>query len=165
MFRLCNIRKYDGFLIQGNQAWPPELRQKFVDDAVALNKPVVSINYELKGAHYVGTNNYEAMYGLVRKVIADRKCTKPLFVNGLESSIEAQDRARAYRDVCAKMNVPDPRFHQASWEIEEGKATARMLMRNLDDLPDVAFCCNDDLAVGLQETLQAHGVRVPKETL
>lgn len=83
----------------------------------------------------------------------------------MASSTEAQERARGYRDACAFMNVPDVRFHQADWQIEEGVATAHMLLRNLNDLPDVAFCCNDDLAVGLQETLQENGVRIPEDIM
>lgn len=165
IFTLFNASKFDGMIIQGNRTWPPELRQQIVNRVVAQGKPVVSINYELEGAYYVGTNNYEAMYGLVSKVIKDWQCKKPLFVNGLATSVEAQARAQAYRDACAALGVEDARFHQANWQIEEGVATAELLLQHKDDLPDVAFCCNDDLAVGLTETLQKHGVRIPDDIM
>ena len=165
VFTLCDLGEYDGFLIQGNRTWPPSLRQEYVDKIRAQGKPVISINYELEGASYVGTDNYEAMRGLVRQVIEDRHLTRTLFVNGLATSSEAQDRARAYRDVCTELGVPDARFVQANWQIEEGEATARQLLQHIDDLPEVVFCCNDDLAVGLQEALQAAGVKVPDDVM
>lgn len=165
VFTLCNMEEYDGIILQGNRTWPPPMREQVAKRASVLGKPVVSINYELESAHYVGTNNYDAMYGLVHKVLTDRGCNKVAFVNGLATSVEAQARARAYVDACASLGVADARFYQANWQIEEGVATALRLLERADDLPEVVFCCNDDLAVGLQETLQEHGVRVPEDIM
>ncbi|MDO4798571.1 MAG: GGDEF domain-containing protein [Coriobacteriales bacterium] len=165
MFKLCNPAAYDGFIVQGNRTWPPIKRQMFVDRACALGKPVVSINYDLDGAYYVGTDNYQAMYDLVSQVLRDRGCTNTLFVNGLASSVEAQDRMRGYIDACKDQGIADPRTHQANWQIEEGIALAEQLLQHPEDLPQVAFCCNDDLAVGMQETLLAGGVRVPDDIM
>lgn len=165
IFTLCDIDNYDGFLIQGNRTWPPKLRQEFVGKARAQNKPVVSINYKLEDACYVGTNNYDAMYGLVIKVLKDHKCTKPIFINGLATSAEAQDRTRAYFDACAELGITDVRFRQANWQLEEGIEAAHELLKHKDDLPDVAFCCNDDIAVGLTETLQENGIDIPGDIM
>lgn len=164
VFKLCDPRRYDGFLVQGNRTWPPELRQRFVTKAVTLGKPVVSINYDLDGAHTVGTDNYHAMYGLIDKVLSDRGSKRTLFINGLQTSVEAQARAQAYRDACVSHGVEHPDFRQANWQIEEGVAAARDLLQG-EDLPEVVFCCNDDLAVGLQETLQEAGVLVPEDVM
>ena len=163
VFSLCDYNDYDGFLIQGNRAWPPEMRQLVVDEVRALGKPVVSISYELEGACFVGTNNYEAMYGLVERVIKDFGCQRPAFVNGLVTSVEAQDRAQGYRDACAQLGVSDVRFFQADWEVQSGARTALKMLERPDDLPDVIFCCNDSLAYGVQTTLQEHGVRIPED--
>ncbi len=163
IFSLCDPEDYDGFIIQGNRAWPPEMRQRVADEILALHKPVVSINYELKGTHYVGTDNYQAMYGLVHKVLAEKSCKRPAFVNGLATSVEARARAKAYRDACAMCFIEEPRFYQANWEMEEGAKAALKMLEDRDNLPDVIFCANDDLAVGVQETLQEHGVRVPED--
>ena len=165
VFELCDFGQYDGFILQGNRAWPPTMRQKVADEIRALGKPLISINYELPGAHSVGTNNYTAMLGLVRRVLADRECTKAAYVNGLATSWEAQARARAWRHACAEHNVQDTRFYQASWEMESARAAALEMLEHADDLPDVVFCCNDELAVGVQETLQAHGVRIPDDVM
>lgn len=165
VFELYRPEDYDGLLIQGNRSWPPELRQAIVDKTVALGKPVVSINYELEGAHAVGTDNYREEYELVYRVLRDRKCTKAAFVNGLRTSVEAQARAQGYRDACAELGVTDARFYNANWQLEAGVATAKKLLRKPDDLPEVVFCCNDDLAVGLMETLQSAGVIVPENVM
>lgn len=165
VFSLCNPHDFDGFLIQGNRSWPPALRQQFVNRFRSLGKPVVSINYDLEGAHSVGTNNYEAMYDLVTKVVLHHGCMRPAFVNGLATSVEAQDRARAFRDACRDCGVSDSRFYQANWQTEAGVEAAHAMLGAPDDLPDVIFCCNDDLAIGVQGTLQESGVRVPDDVM
>lgn len=163
VFSLFDPNDYDAVIIQGNRTWPPERRQKIVDKVVACGKPVVSINYDLSGAHSIGTNNYQEEYELVLRVLKDSGCQHPAFVNGLRTSVEAQDRARGYRDACEELGIEDARFFQANWQKEAGIVTAKKMLRKPDDLPDVVFCCNDDLAVGVQETLQQAGVRVPED--
>ncbi len=161
IYSLCDLGEYDGFIVQGNRSWPPDLRQEFVDKAVANGKPVVSINYDLIGAHSVGTNNYLEEYELVTRVLLERECKHPVFVNGLKTSVEAQARAKGYRDACEQLGVEDVRFYQANWQKSAGVVTAKKMLRKRYDLPDVVFCCNDDLAVGVLETLQDAGVDVP----
>ncbi len=165
VFSICDLDRYDGFIIQGNRNWPPDYRQQVVDRVRALQKPIVSINYELDGAHCVGTDNFESMFVLVSRILKDRKCTRPAFVNGLISSWEAKDRAQGFWQACSEAGIPSPRFFQASWETESGIEAALKMINAPDDLPDVVFCCNDDLAIGVQETLQEHGVRVPEDVM
>lgn len=165
IFSLYDPADYDGLIIQGNRSWPPELRQQLVDKTVELNKPVVSINYELPGAHSVGTNNYQEEYDLVYRVLHERGCQHPAFVNGLKTSNEANARAQGYRDACAKFGINDARFFQANWQMSAGVITAKKMLRKRNDLPDVVFCCNDDLAVGILQTFQDAGIRVPEDVL
>ena len=165
IFGAVNLADFDALLIQGNRTWPPNLRQEVVDRARKLGMPVVSINYELEGASSVGTNNYQEEFGLVHKVLTDSGRRRPAFVNGLKTSVEAQDRARGYLDACADLKIMAPRFYQANWQTQAGIATAKKMLRHPHDLPDVVFCCNDDLAVGVQETLQDAGVRVPEDVM
>ena len=165
VFDLCDIADFDGIIVQGNSPWPPRLRQDVVDRARALGRPVVSINYDLEDAVTVGTDNYRAEYGLVTRVLRDHGCASCAFVNGLASSVEAQDRARAYWDACAELGIEDARFYQANWLIEGGVDTARRLLAEAAPLPEVIFCCNDDLAVGMLETLQEAGVEIGCDTM
>ena len=163
IFRLCNPEDYDGFIIQGNRAWPPAMRQETVQRLRKFGKPVVSVNYELEDTVYAGTDNYEAMYGLVRRVLKESRCRRPAFVNGLETSIEAQQRSKGFFDACKEAGFEKPDFYQASWQIEEGVRTAREMLRDRSNIPDMIFCCNDDLAAGVQETLQNAGIHIPED--
>ena len=108
LFSLCDLQAYDGFIIQGNRMWPPDLRQDLVDRMRALGKPVVSVNYQLKGACFVGTSSYDAMYELAARLLHDRAVRRPAFVNGLARSHEAQDRKRGFLDACAEAGIDDP---------------------------------------------------------
>lgn len=90
---------------------------------------------------------------------------QPPFVNGLKTSAEAQARAQGFRDACAHLGIKDVRFYQANWQMEAGVVTAKKILCQRFDLPDVIFCCNDDLAVGVSQTLQEAGIRVPEDVL
>ncbi len=96
LFSLCDLESYDGFLIQGNRTWQPSERQRLVQKIRALGKPVVSVSYQIDGAHYVGTDNYVAEHDLVQRVLKDCGCTRPVFVNGLATSVEACERLRGF---------------------------------------------------------------------
>ena len=165
IFSLCDIDEFDGFIVQGNRVWEPEARQDFVNRARAAGKPVVSINYALDGTYVVGTDNYRAMYDLVDRLLSERNIDNPAFVNGLETSAEAKNRARGYLDACAAHGISDPQFYQASWQIEDGEALARLLIDDEKPLPQIFFCCNDDLAIGMQEVFVKNGVRVPEDVM
>ena len=165
LFSLCDLTRYDGFIIQGNRSWPPEMRQEVADRIIAMGKPLVSVNYMLDGAITVGTDNYAAMFGLVKRVLLDKGCTHPAFVNGLASSWEARERVRAFGDACAACGVKSMRFYSAGWQMEEGTRMASEIIAAPGGLPDAVFCCNDDLAVGVQEAFLAHGIRVPDDVL
>ena len=165
LFELCDLQAYDGFVIQGNRMWPPDLRQGFVDRMRALGKPVVSINYPLEGACFVGTSNYDAMHDLAAQLLRDCAVRNPVFVNGFARSQEAQDRKRGFLDACAEARLADPVVYEAGWEMERGVEVAHQLLEQRDALPDAILCCNDDLASGLQETLQAAGVGVPDDVI
>lgn len=165
IFSLCRLEDYDGIIVQGNRTWPPAYRQQIVDRAVALGKPVASINYDLDGACAVGTDNYREEYELVRQVLSEKGRKRPAFVTGLKTSVESNDRERGFADACASLGITDTRIYKANWQIESGRAAAQRMLRRPQDLPDVVFCCNDDLAVGVQETLQAAGAQVPDDVM
>ena len=162
LFDLYRPQDYDGLIVQGNRAWPYELRQRLVDEARALGKPVVSINEEFEGAYYVGTDNYAAECGLVRRVLRDRAFTRPAFVRGPESSREAAARLQGFLDACAEQGIQDPQLYGAGWDVSTGTdAALEMLAKG--DVPDVVFCCNDNAAYGAQRTFISHGLRVPDD--
>ena len=165
LFSLCDLQAYDGFVIQGNRMWPPAMRQEMVDRIHELGKPVVSINYELEGACFVGTSNYDAMHDLVAQLLRDCHLERPAFVNGFHKSKEAQDRKRGFLDACAEVGIVDPTVYEAGWEIERGVEVAERLLEHRDELPDALICCNDDLAAGVQQTLLEAGVRIPEDVI
>lgn len=165
LFSLCDLEGYDGFLIQGNRTWQPSERQYLIEKMRDLGKPVVSVSYQIDGAHYVGTDNYQAEFDLVHRVLEDRRCMRPAFVNGLETSAEARDRLRGFTDACSDFGIHNPVVYQAGWNKTDGIVTALRMLDDRANLPDAIICCNDVLAIGVQETLQQHGVKVPDEVL
>ena len=72
IFNLCHPEDYDGFILQGNRVWPVEMRQALAKRIHKLGKPVISINYELDYAYFVGTDNEAGAYELVHTVLSEK---------------------------------------------------------------------------------------------
>ncbi len=162
VFTLCHLQEYDGIILQGNRSWPVRLRQNIVDAAKKLHKPVISLNYELDGAYYVGTNNYDAMKGLVERVLSENRFKDPVFINGLMTSVEAQDRKQAFLDACKAHGYMNPAIYQGNWQMEEGMRIGQQMIDE-NHIPDMIFCCNDDLAAGVIETFRENNIHVPQD--
>lgn len=166
-FRLPDIGNYEGIVIQGNQAWPEPFRQELADHAHALGIPVVSINYPLHYATYVGTDNDAGMRAVVRHVIEDHGAKHPAFLRGLSRSSEARNREEAFLTVCRECGIPaeNIRLLDGSWSMDSGKKAADLLLADRANLPDALICANDDLAAGALEEFLAAGVRCPEDIL
>ena len=162
VFTLCHLQEYDGIILQGNRSWPVRLRQNIVDAAKKLHKPVISLNYELDGAYYVGTNNYDAMKGLVERVLSENRFKDPVFINGLMTSVEAKDRKQAFLDACKAHGYMNPAIYQGNWQMEEGMRIGQQMIDE-NHIPDMIFCCNDDLAAGVIETFRENNIHVPQD--
>lgn len=168
IFKLLSLTQFDGILLQGNRAWPADLRQQYADRAKQAGIPCVSINYPLQNTTYIGTDNYQAEKDLILRILKDRKVERPVFMNGLATSQEAIDRRRAYYDACEETGISNAELIQADWQKETGAALSDkrcVEAKYGKQMPDAFFCCNDDLAIGVSEALQKNGYRVPEDIL
>ena len=166
-FRLPDISNYDGIVIQGNQAWPGPFRQDLADHAHALGIPVVSINYLLHYATYIGTDNDAGMRAVVRHMIEDHGVKRPAFLRGLRRSSEARSREDAFLTVCRECGIPreNIRLLDGSWSMDSGRAAAKLLLADRTHLPEALICANDDLAAGALDEFQQAGLRCPEDIL
>lgn len=163
IFNLCRLSDYDGILIQGNSSWPLQQRQHVANAAYALGIPVVSVNYPLQHACYVGTDNYQAMAEMTAHVIEEHHAKKIYYASGLQTSFESIQRERGFLDTCARYGIDDCRVVSHGWLEENGRQAASFCLEN--GMPDALVCANDTNARGAIEELLAHGIHVPDDLI
>jgi len=109
----------------------------------------------------VAVDNAAGMAGLAAHLIEEHGYRRLGFLAGPADSPDAVHRLAAFRRAvqdhpgCALDLLLDGDFSEAS-----GVAAARALL-DLRTTPDVIACANDQMAIGMQLTLQQAGLRVP----
>ncbi|MEE8807492.1 MAG: GGDEF domain-containing protein [Lactimicrobium sp.] len=165
IFNLCRLSDYDGILIQGNVSWPVEQRQHIVNAAHALGIPVISVNYPLDNAVYVGTDNYTAMADMTEHVISVHHARKIYYASGRVDSQESIQRERGFLDTCHKAGIAgdDCRVVSHGWNEENGAAAAKYCLEH--EMPDALVCANDTAARGALKYFEKHGIQVPQDLI
>lgn len=165
IYHIPELSDYDGIALQGNRAWPVEMRMQIVEQARKLGVPVASINYPLKDSIYIGTDNYGAMQEMCEHLISHHQIHHPVYITGLRSSAEAVDREKAFLDTCHAHGIGNAPVYGGTWEKESGIEAVRTILASPDQMPDAIICANDDLAESVKEEMEAHGFHTPQDYL
>ncbi len=163
IFSLPDLHDFDGAVIQGNQILSDKLRNQIIARAAEAGIPIVSSNYPSAGCTYIGTENYEAMSEIVEHLISHHVVRNMAYIGGYIESREAQDRKRAFVDVCQKHGVTDYDTYDTYWLQKNGNEVTEKILGGT--LPEAIVCANDDMAFGVCETLHDHGLDVPGDVL
>lgn len=87
-----------------------------------------------------------------------------VYMQGPDDVYNSIERARGYRDVLAKFNVPydEKRVLKTGLTFEDGKRGADRLLESGVDF-DAVFAFTDTLAIGAMNRLREQGKRIPEE--
>lgn len=167
IYNLPDFSMFDGIIIQGNRAWPKEMRQEIADQAMQEGAVVASLNYPLEGAIYIGTDNYGSMKEMTNHILNVHGVTNPVFIAGLETSDEANDRKRGYIDACTEKKIKDIRIYAGGWDSDYGKDAANRILADYGkkNLPKAIVCCSDELAFGVIQVFDEEGIKIPDDVL
>ncbi len=153
--------KVDGMLIGEGIVPSPFLAR------LAERLPVVVIagNPRERAADVVTADNRSGAAALATHLIEDHGRRRFYYVDGPATAPDAQERRQALMHVlrghpeCQLVGSSHGQFFVASGE-QAGRA---LLAMDSADLPDAVVCANDQMAIGMLQTLTASGVRVPDD--
>ena len=167
IFSLMNTDDYDGFIIISRTIASYPIREQLRKKIVASGKPAISIEHDLEGIHYVGINNYEAMYHMVEHLIVHHQCRVLNYAGGPEDDYENLERMRAFRDVLAKydIHVEERRIRNFGYKYSDGIDAFRHFNKIEIASPDAVVCANDELAVGYCCEASRNGLKAPNDFL
>jgi len=169
IFRLPDLSRFDGIIVQSNQIVLKEARamvEKMIEDT---GIPAVAIGCELRGCTLLAFDNRQAEYEMTEHLIREHGARRLVYLTGIldNDCPEGHYRLDGFMDACRDNMVPEENVEviHCTWRTADGVNVARLWLREKYPLPDAFICANDDMALGLMETLQENGIRIPRDVL
>lgn len=167
IFRLPELKYYDGAVIFGNAIDYPSEVEKLVARCKKANIPVVCHGVDIDGTYKVLSDNYIGMKELTEHLIQKHNVKKINFISGAAENMDAQIRLRAVSDAMEANGLSfsecDDVFY-TNWEVNRSYNHAASLSQN-NKLPDAILCANDELAMGACLALRDNNVKVPEDVI
>ncbi len=167
IFRLPDLSRFDGVVIQGNQIILQEAREAVERMVSASGIPAVTLGCVMQGCSLISFDNRQAQYDITEHVIREHGARRLVYLTGhLENGCtEGSDRLEGFLAACRDNGITEDNTEviRCTWRTSDGKSAARRYARDNAPLPDAFVCANDDMALGLIEALQEDGIRVPRD--
>ena len=169
IFQLPRLSEFDGLLIQGNQIILSEARDEVARIVAESGVPALSIGCEIEGCSFLYFDNRIAQYKMAEHIILEHGARRLVYLTGnLDNDCpEGEERLNGFQDACRDNGIPEENVEviRCTWRTSDGVNVAARWISSKEPLPDAFICANDEMALGLMETLQEHGVRVPRDVL
>ena len=169
IFDLADLSRFDGLLVQGNQIVLDRVRRELEQRISRIGIPAVTIDCPMKGCTLMAVDNRAAQRDIAAHVIERHGARRLVYLTGNTDNgcPEGQDRLDGFLDACREHGVEggDVEVVHCTWRTSDGNAVAERWLNGGRALPDAFVCANDDMALGMIETLEKNGVRIPKDVI
>lgn len=117
------------------------------------------------GAPCINYNDRQGAY-IATQYLLKRGARRIAMLCGPIDSLSMSNRVFGYQRALVERNITvDPRLTMiGDWSVESGRQIGRALMQ-LPNKPDAIFAQNDNMAIGVLETLTENGLRIPEDIL
>lgn len=169
IFNLPDLSTFDGLMIQGNQIVYKDARamvEKLVKDA---GIPAVSVGCRMENCTLISFDNFQAEYGMTDHIIREHGARHLVYLTGIMDNDCEEGRLRldGFMAACRDNKIPEENVEviRCTWRNSDGANVANLWIREGYPMPDAFICANDEMAFGLMETFQSHGIRIPRDVL
>jgi LacI family transcriptional regulator len=152
--------KVDGLLIGEGIVPSPELARL----AERLPVVVVAGDPAEHAADVVTADNRSGSAALVTHLVEEHGRRRLYHVDGPQSAPDAKERRLALNDVI--QTHPGTVLigsHYGRFSVQSGEEAGEKILADRGDLPDAVVCANDQMAIGVLQTLARGGIRVPEQ--
>jgi len=152
--------KVDGLLIGEGIVPSPELARL----AERLPVVVVAGDPAEHAADVVTADNRSGSAALVTHLVEEHGRRRLYHVDGPPSAPDAKERRLALNEVI--QSHPGTALigsHCGRFSVQSGEEAGEKLLADRGDLPDAVVCANDQMAIGVLQTLARGGIRVPED--
>ena len=163
ILNLPQFEDFDGVLLFGNTlnnaGENAILREKILEAKV----PAVCLEYELEGINCIRTENTNGMRELMEHLITVHGAKDIFWVSGPEDNDDSIARYNVLVEVMEKHGLKfDPaRSFNGYWSYAIVEDQFPAVIANMEKLPDVFVCANDNMALAVCTVLEKAGIDVP----
>lgn len=167
VFFLPDLKEFDGALVASNNVgtrfWEDDLKAKIREAGV----PCIGVEQEMGLDHFIGVDNYQAMYAMVEHLIRDKHCRVLNYVGGPWDNEENISRRQAFCDALAAYHIPcDPeRMRDYSFGWRDGEQAYLDFKALGLEKTDAVVCASDYMAIGYLRSAAVDGLEAPRDFL
>lgn len=166
IYRLPDLGTFDGTIVLRATISNP-LALLTVNEA--LNKaeglPIVMIDERVKGRMGIGFEDAHCVQNVTEHFITEHGAKRLCFVSGVRDNPVSYARQMEFVQTLQAYDLPfsEEQLFHGDFLREGGSRAARYFLREGAPKPDAIICANDDMALGLCETLMEMGIRIPQD--
>ncbi len=117
-----------------------------------------------EAADVVTADNRSGSAALIRHLVEVHGRRRIFHVDGPPSAPDAKERRLAVNEVIQEHHgVALVGSHSGRFSVQSGEEAAERVLAERAALPDAIVCANDQMAIGVMQTLARGGVRVPED--
>ncbi len=167
IFSLPDIRDFDGVLLMGNTINMPYERERLREQILKYKIPAISLEYEMDGIPYIGTDTYQGIYKLMLHVLEKHHAHEFVFMSGPKNNLESENRKKAVEDALetAGLVLREENVIEADWSYFIAFDKTIEYVQTHEKMPDAIVCANDEMAIAVCTALDYMKVRVPDDVI
>lgn len=166
IFNLLNLDMVEGVIMASDMLIQDQLHLELLDRIKKAKPtlPIVSVDIDLPGTAYIGTDDVQSVYSLVSHLIVEHGLTDIAFMTGVEGHPHAKARLEGYYLAMKDHNLPigENRVFYGDFWYNMGDTVVQKIIDG-GNMPQAIACASDTMAVSVCEALKARGIRVPDD--
>ena len=166
IFNLIHYEEFDGIVVLADLIGNVRILERERLRIIKSGKPAVSINKKMEGICCLRIDNYSGMYDAIQHIIQMHNVRDIAFISGQESSIDINERHKAYMQVLKDNNIELDKNKILTIEYSDYHSSYRFFseyIKSGQKLPQAVVCANDLIALGLLKVCVENKISVPEQ--
>lgn len=127
-------------------------------------RPIIVLDRRIEdeSVYNMTINNQKAMYELTKAVIK-KGYKKIAYVHGVRDVFDNVTRYDGFIQAMKEQDMTVFNEYSGNFTKESGVEIALSIIQEQSLVPDMFICSNDEMAIGIMETMQNHGYSIPND--
>lgn len=167
ILHLLDYADFDGIILLANTFHLKEEYDYIIEKLKNINVPAVSLEYEIPGAKFYGSDNDSGMYELCKHILEEHGVKNVMYISGPEDNEENIARRRSLEEALRErgLELKEENVICCNWNYAEVLECLPDWLDQCSELPDAVVCANDMMAMATCTILEDRGIQVPSDVI
>lgn len=164
IFQSVNPRNFDGVVFLNSTLGEDGLPKKLAERIKEAGIPSICIDGSFDLMLNLRIDNRSAIREVITHMITEHNHKRISFVTGPLDYFEARERFEAYKQTMEDFDLPydDTYIYEGDFSPVSGRKAVDYFIKNQEKLPEAIVCSNDLMALGVIQSLDQKGIKVPE---